>query len=84
MQMRQNPESTDHADSVGNCDVCGKEIYRYRGDDDLRCDTPKCPAIYNSFGQRLRDDLYSRVNPSSYDDSIGDMEGYEMAYGGDW
>ena len=27
----------------------------------------------------LRDDLYSRPNPSSYDDDVTDMDGYEYA-----
>lgn len=65
---------------VANCERCGKEISRYRGQDDVDC---ACGVIYNCFGQRLRDDLRTRVNPSEYDDEIGDMEGYEMAYAGD-
>lgn len=80
MQMRQNPMSSDHAERVGECDVCHQPILRHRGDDDLMCTTAGCPAIYNSFGQRLRDDLHTRVNPSSYDDDIGDLEGDEMSY----
>jgi hypothetical protein len=71
--------NTDHANVQGNCDVCGTTLYRFRGQGDIVCTNPTCPAIYNSFGQRLRDDLYSRPNPSEYDDDIGDMEGYEEA-----
>ncbi len=61
----------------GECDQCGSLIVRFRGEDgDVSC---ACGAIYNCFGQRLRDDLYSRPNPSEWDDDIGDMEGYEIA-----
>lgn len=77
MQMTQQSDTDDHANTQGNCDRCGTLILRFRGDDDIDC--PKCGAIYNSFGQRLRDDLYSRPNPSSWDENIGDMEGYEIA-----
>lgn len=72
---RHDPDLT-----TGNCEVCGSLITRYRGEGgDLICPTPDCPAIYNIFGQRLRDDLYTHRNPSDYDDDIGDLEGYEMA-----
>lgn len=71
----------DDSTTMGHCEVCGAEIYRYRGDgNDLTCPTETCPAIYNICGQRLRDDLYTHRNPSEYDDEIGDMEGYELAY----
>lgn len=68
----------DH--SEGNCDRCGALIERWRGDGDLDC---RCGAIYNSFGQRLRDDLHTRPNQSEWDDDISDMEGYERAYAND-
>lgn len=86
MIMRQNPDSTDHADKVGTCDVCKCAIYRYRGDDDLMCPMPECPAIYNSFGQRLRDDLFIRRNPSETDEDIDDLTGDELSYANreDW
>lgn len=70
-----NPEQ-DHANKQGQCERCNRTVYRFRGQDDIHCE---CGAIYNCFGQRLRDDLYSRPNPSAYDDDIGDMEGYEIA-----
>ena len=86
MKMRQNPESTDSSDKVGNCDACGQEVFRYRGDNDITCENPTCSAIYNCFGQRLRDDLYSRPNPSEWDDDITDLDGFEIAMsrGEDW
>lgn len=87
MKMRQQEGQDDHANVVGECDVCGTEIYRFRGQGgDLMCPNSACPAIYNIFGQRLRDDLHTRRNPSEYDDEIGDLEGYEIAMSGeeDW
>lgn len=66
---------------AANCDGCGRSFQYWVWDrGDIQCD---CGRIYNAFGQRLRDDLYSRPNPSDWDDNINDMEGYEMAYGGD-
>jgi len=76
MKMYQQPDQDDHANSQGECDKCGATVYRYRGQGDIHCD---CGAIYNCFGQRLRDDLYSRPNPSDYNEDMGDMEGYEIA-----
>lgn len=76
MKMRQMNQSDDPSDSEGNCDQCGRLILRFRGQGDLRCD---CGAIYNCFGQRLRDDLYTRPNRSEWDEDCGDMEGYEEA-----
>ena len=68
--------------SRGRCDRCDTPIERYRGQGaDLEC--PTCGALYNIFGQRLRDDLHTRVNPSEYDDNIGDLEGDEMSYHGE-
>ena len=58
---------------------CNETVGTYRGAD-AYCD---CGAIYNAFGQRLRDDLNSRRNYSDTDD-IGDMEGYENAYANDY
>lgn len=81
MRMEQQPDQDDSANKQGNCDQCGAIVYRHRGQDDISCDN--CGAIYNCFGQRLRDDLYTRVNPSSYYENIGDMEGDEMSYQ-DW
>ena len=56
-----------------DCEACGKEVRRYRGQSDVDCD---CGACYNAGGQRLRDDW--RGNPSAWDDEIGDMEGFEI------
>ena len=65
--------------AVATCEQCQYPVYRWRGEHTIECDTEGCGAIYNSSGQRLRDDLFSRPNPSDYDDDIGDMEGYELA-----
>jgi len=73
-------QETEHGEGfhLGHCDRCGHEIRRYRGQGDLEC--PECGAFYNCFGQRLRDDLRSRPNPSEYDDEIGDLEGDEISW----
>ena len=63
---------------VGKCDRCDTDVHRYEGEDDVQC--PNCHAIYNCFGQRLRDDLYTRPNPSSWDDNISDLDGDEMSW----
>lgn len=77
MQMRQQPPpNEDHANTEGNCDECNSLIQRFRGQDDLYCE---CGAIYNCGGQRLRDDLNARRNPSEYDEDIDDLTGYELA-----
>jgi hypothetical protein len=57
------------------CERCGHTVARYRGSYGADCD--HCGASYNAGGQRLRDNW--RDNPSTYDDEIGDMEGYEIA-----
>lgn len=62
--------------SAWDCDRCGEELRRYRGQGDQDCHN--CGACYNASGQRLRDDW--RGNPSNYDDEIGDMEGYETQH----
>lgn len=78
MRMTQQPDQDDHADTQGDCDRCGQTVYRFRGDATIDC--PRCGAIYSCSGQRLRDDLYSRINPSEYDDDIGDLEGDELSW----
>lgn len=62
-----------------NC-PCGQTIDHYRGEGDVTC---QCGANYNAFGQRLRDDLYSRPNRSEWDEDCGDLEGYEEAFAND-
>lgn len=62
-----------------DCDRCGKEVSRCRGQGDVDC--RNCGACYNASGQRLRDNW--RDNPSNWDENIGDMEGYEMSHQ-DW
>jgi len=79
MQMRPVPDDDDNA-VQGECDQCNTTLYRYRGQGDIYCD---CGAIYNSFGQRLRDDLNTRPNPSEWDEDIDDLTGYEIAMGYD-
>ncbi|OMC37256.1 hypothetical protein A5742_09925 [Mycolicibacterium fortuitum] len=68
----------DTAEAAGytawDCDRCGKEVRRYRGTSDVDCNN--CGACYNASGQRLRDNW--RGNPSNYDDTISDMDGYEI------
>jgi len=78
MKMTIQPGQDDRSNVQGNCDRCGHLIYRFRGQGDLRCGG--CDANYNAFGQRLRDDLRTRVNQSEFDEEIGDMEGNEMSY----
>lgn len=79
MEMRIQPDQDDHANTQGHCDNCGTLIQRFRGENDLDC---RCGAIYNSSGQRLRDDLRTRVNPSEFDDNIDDLTGDELSYRG--
>lgn len=55
------------------CD-CGEEMYHYRGEGDQSC--PRCGQWFNAFGQRLRSDWMG--NPSTRDDDIGDLEGFEL------
>jgi hypothetical protein len=65
---------------VGTCDACGVEVFTGTyGSGDFTC---MCGVTYNAFGQRLRSDILTRRNPSETDDSIGDLEGDEMSYGG--
>lgn len=61
------------------CVDCGAMVERYRGDGDVSCDN--CGALYNAFGQRLRDDALG--NPSMYDDEIDDLEGFERQHADD-
>jgi hypothetical protein len=56
-----------------DCEKCGKEVTRYRGQYDASCE---CGAQYNAGGQRLRDDW--RDNPAWGDDDVDDMTGYEI------
>ena len=77
MKMTQQPDQDDHANCQGNCDRCGALILRFRGQGDLQC---SCGANYNCFGQRLRDDLHTRINLSEYDDDLDDLTGDELSY----
>lgn len=36
------------------CSTCNRTVERWPGEDDVQCE---CGALYNCFGQRLRDDL---------------------------
>ena len=60
--------------SAWDCERCGREVARYRGQSDVDCGN--CGACYNAGGQRLRDDW--RGNESAWNDEVGDMEGYEI------
>lgn len=64
--------------SAWDCDKCGKEIRRYRGQGDVSCE---CGAEYNACGQRLRDNW--RDNRSNWDDDVSDMDGYEESFVGE-
>ena len=59
------------------CGDCGTTVYASSRDTD--CD--KCGACYTVYGQRLNRNW--RSNMSNYDESVGDMEGYEAAMAGD-
>lgn len=54
------------------CGQCGRTVQRWRGQGDVDCE---CGAMYNAFGQRLRDDW--RGNSSWQYDDVDDMEGFE-------
>ena len=60
------------------CGKCGTTVERWPGESDVTC---TCGAEYNASGQRLRDDW--RGNPSTCDDEIGDLEGYEIQHAND-
>ena len=62
----------------GTCEDCGELVIEMRNSRDMRCE---CGALYNSYGQRLRDNAY--LNPSNYDEEVGDMEGYEQSFYGE-
>lgn len=58
------------------CERCGSTVERWRGEGDVDC--PRCGACYNAGGQRLRDDW--RGNPSTWDDDVDDLTGYEIQH----
>lgn len=58
---------------------CGTTVVWWQGDTDVDCEG--CGAAYNGQGQRLRDDW--RGNPSTYDDEVSDLEGYEIQHAND-
>lgn len=66
-------EVVEEGCTVWDCDQCGHEVARYRGQSDVDC--RNCGACYNASGQRLRDDW--RGNRSTWDDECGDLEGFE-------
>ncbi len=65
-----------------DCTECGAEVSRCRGHGNVNC--PRCDQPYNAGGQRLRRNW--RDNVSSWDENVGDLEGYELAAAGrgDW
>jgi hypothetical protein len=72
MKLKANEDRTVF---TGRCDKCNHDVTTHKGVGDFTC---ACGAIYNAFGQRLRDDLHTRRNPSEDDEDIGDMEGMSM------
>ena len=60
------------------CERCNRTVSRWRGQGDVSC---PCGAEYNAGGQRLRDDW--RGTPSTWDDDVPDLEGYEIQHAGD-
>jgi hypothetical protein len=69
----------DPPTNAWKCDVCGVICERYRGIGDVEC---VCGANYNASGQRLRDDW--RGNPSTWDEDVSDLDGFEYQHAGDW
>lgn len=70
-------EETDPEETPTNfwhCVRCGAHLNRYRGQGDQSC---VCGTEYNIGGQRLRDDW--RDNPAWQDDSVDDLEGFELS-----
>jgi ribosomal protein S27E len=65
---------TESGYTAWDCDRCGHEVCRFRGQYDVDC--TNCGACYNASGQRLRDDW--RGNESTWNDEVGDMEGFEV------
>lgn len=61
------------------CDTCGHTVSRWRGTYSATCG--HCGTEYNPGGQRLVSNW--RGNPSSWDDDVSDLEGYEMQHAGD-
>lgn len=61
------------------CGKCAHPITRYRGMAYVYCGN--CGAEHNAGGQLLRDDW--RGNPSSWDEDISDLDGYEMQHADD-
>lgn len=59
--------------------TCGAKISRWHGQGDVTCS--RCGTEYNTFGQRLRSGW--RANPSTRDQEIGDLEGFEIAHAND-
>lgn len=76
--MARNVTRHDDGSSTWPCQQCGAEVVSFQGD--TECD--RCHAQYNAFGQRLRDDW--RGNPSTWDDEVSDLDGYEMQHADDY
>lgn len=60
------------------CD-CGRAMARYPRQGDQSC--PDCGQWFNAGGQRLRSNWTD--NPSTHDEEIGDLEGFEMSHAND-
>ena len=71
--------SDDDADTqpprTFHCTQCDKHLERHTGEDDISC--PRCLTEHNAFGQALR--VGWRDNPSTWDDDVNDLEGFEQA-----
>ena len=59
--------------------TCGAPISRLHGQGDISCS--RCGTEYNVSGQRLRSGW--RANPSTWDNDINDLEGFEFAHTND-
>lgn len=81
MSTEPNPTTIDveNPDWEKPCGKCGRTITRWRGMAYVYCG--ECGAEHNASGQRLRDDW--RGNPSSWDEDVSDLDGYEIQHAND-
>lgn len=74
--MVENDDGTvGREPTIMECEVCMKRLHNYCPGADIRCD---CGALYNAFGQRLRDDA-PICGPNGFGPDVpdyGDIEHY--------